>query len=138
MPQHLTLFEIARRIRRHKLSPVEVTEAHLRQIEKHNPKLNAFVRILAEEARKTARKREAELVRGGELGPLHGVPVTLKDSFDLAGLPTLCGSRLRDGHRAARDSTAAARLRNAGAVTLGKTNCPEFHAYPVDTQDYYM
>jgi len=126
MPQHLSLSEMAQRIRQRRLSPVELAEAHLRQIEKHNPKLNAFVGLFADEARQVARDREAELARGREPGPLHGVPVTVKDSFDVAGVPTLCGSRLREGHRAARDSTAAARLRAAGAVLLGKTNCPEF------------
>lgn len=63
---------------------------------------------------------------GVPLGPLHGIPLTVKDSFDIEGLPTLCGSRLRLGHRAAHDATAVARMRAAGAIILGKTNCPEF------------
>src|SRR5258708_5262925 len=64
--------------------------------------------------------------RGEPPGLLHGVPVTVKDSFDMAGLPTLCGSRFRLGHRASEDATSVARLRAAGALILGKTNCPEF------------
>ena len=63
---------------------------------------------------------------GEATGPLHGVPVTVKDSFDMAGLATLCGSKFRLGHRAAADATAVARMRAAGAIVLGKTNCPEF------------
>ncbi len=113
-------------IRERELSPVELVEAHLGQIERHNPKLNAFVVLLAGEAREAAREAEKLLLRGGELPPLHGVPVTVKDSFDLKPLPTLCGSRLRLEHRASADSTAVVRLRRAGAVILGKTNCPEF------------
>ena len=113
---------MARGIREKKLSPVELAEAHLKQIEKHNPALNAFVVTLEEQA--LARARELEKLPAA--GALHGVPVTIKDSFDIAGLPTYCGSRSRLNHRASRDSTAVARLGAAGAVILGKTNCPEF------------
>ena len=122
MPHHLTLTAMADAIRQKRLSPVELTQAHLRQIEKHNPDLNAFVVRLEEQALLRAR----ELEKLPAVGPLHGVPLTIKDSFDVAGLPTYCGSRLRLDHRAARDSTAVERLRAAGAVILGKTNCPEF------------
>jgi len=101
---------------------VELTEAHLAQIEWANPKINAFVRVLADEAMEAARRLE----RAGPKGALHGVPVTVKDSFDLAGLPTYCGTKLRLEHRARADSTSAARLRAAGAIIVGKTNCPEF------------
>ena len=122
MPNHLTLTAMAAAIRNRELSPVERTEAHLAQIDKANPKINAFVRVLAEEAMAAARRLEAEEPKGA----LHGLPVTLKDSFDMAGLPTFAGTKLRLEHRARTDSTAAARLRAAGAVILGKTNCPEF------------
>jgi len=126
MPHRLTLFEMAGRIRARDLSPVELVEAHLQQIEKYNPALNAFVMVLAEEALEQAREAERRLTSGQELGPLHGVPVTIKDSFDMAGLPTTCGSRFFRERRAAADSTAVRRLRAAGAIPLGKTNCPEF------------
>ena len=122
MPHHLTLSEQASAIRDRRLSPIELTAAHLNQIERHNPALNAFVRVLADEARAQARAAEDS----EPAGPLHGVPVTVKDSFDIAGLPTYCGSRLRLDHRARSDATAVARLRRAGAIILGKTNCPEF------------
>src|SRR5262249_49260277 len=86
-------------------------------------------------ARQQARQAEAAIQRGDRLGPLHGVPVTVKDSFDLAGYPTFCGSKFRLGHRAAHDSTAVARLRAAGAIVLGKTNCPEF-LWNYETDNY--
>ncbi|MGA3028100.1 MAG: amidase [Bryobacteraceae bacterium] len=126
MPHRLTLSDMAAKVRARALSPVELVEAHLAQIEKLNPALNAFVMLLADEARATAREAERRLSAGDALGPLGGVPVTIKDSFDMAGLPTTCGSRFYRDRRAAADSTAVRRLRGAGAIPLGKTNCPEF------------
>jgi amidase len=116
---------MAAMLRDRSVSPVELVEAHLQQIERLNPKLNAFVVVMADPARAQAREAEAAIHRGTRLGPLHGIPVTVKDSFDLEGFPTLCGSRFRLGHRAAQDATAVARVRAAGAIVLGKTNCPE-------------
>ncbi len=110
------------------VSPVELVEAHLREIERRNPRLNAFVTVLAAEARAEARARETAQKRGEPLGMLHGIPVTVKDSFDVAGLATQAGSRLRTGHRAAEDAWALARLRAEGAILLGKTNTPELLA----------
>jgi Asp-tRNA(Asn)/Glu-tRNA(Gln) amidotransferase A subunit family amidase len=115
---------MSEQIRNRTLSPVELVSAHLKQIEKHNPAINAFVATFPEQALEAARRAEQQPANG----PLHGIPITIKDSFDLAGEPTLCGSRYRLGHRAAADSTAAARFRAAGAIPIGKTNCPEFLA----------
>ena len=117
---------MAELVRTRQISPVELTEAHLKQIEAWQPKINAFVRVLREEARATAKVAESAVMRGEELGLLHGVPVTVKDSFDMAGLPTWCGSRFRLDHVARKDAAAVARMRAAGAVILGKTNTPEF------------
>lgn len=135
MPNHLTLTEMAAQIRARRLSPVELVEAHVRQIEKVNPNLNAFVEIFAGEARAAARDAEAAIALGEVRGPLHGVPLTVKDSYDIAGKPTLCGSRFRRGHKAAADSSPVARLRAAGAIFLGKTNTPEF-LYNYETDNY--
>ena len=110
------------------ISPVELVEAHLRQIERRNPEINAFVTVLAERALDDARESQRAMALGGPLGLLHGVPVTVKDSFDVAGLPTRAGSRLRTEHPAAEDATVVARLRSQGAILLGKTNTPEFLA----------
>ncbi len=113
-------------VRDRRISPVELTEAHLRRIEAINPELNAFVTVLAEQALADAREAERAIMHGDALGLLHGVPLTVKDSFDMRGLPTFCGSNFRKNHVASKDSTAAARFRAAGAIILGKTNAPEF------------
>jgi amidase len=126
MPYRSSLCLMATMIRERRISPVELVDAHLRHIAKHNPQINAFVTLLEEQARAAAKDAETAVMRGRPLGLLHGVPVTVKDSFDVAGQPTLCGSKFRLGHRAAEDATAVARLRAAGAIILGKTNCPEF------------
>jgi amidase len=118
MIERWTLTEMADRIRRKKISARELIEAHLKRIEQVNPAINAFVCVLAEQALAAASEPTAE-------GPLAGVPVTIKDQFDIAGIPTLCGSKPRLGSVAARDATAVARLRGAGAILLGKTNVPE-------------
>lgn len=115
-------------VRDRALSPVELVKAHLRQIEARNRDVHAFVTVLADQALDEARAREVALVRGEPLGMLHGVPVTVKDSFDVAGLPTRSGSRLRAGHIAREDAAAVARLRGEGAIVLGKTNTPEMLA----------
>lgn len=128
MPHRLTLATMSSAIRERRLSPVELTRAHLEQIERLNPKLNAFVILLAESAMESAKKAEAAQMRGEFASPLHGIPLTVKDSFDLAGHPTRCGSRILPDTPARRDSTAAARFKAAGAVILGKTNTPEFLA----------
>src|SRR5215472_9787243 len=111
MPHRSSLCLMAAMVRERQISPTELVEAHLRQIAAHNGKINAFVRLLEEDARTAAKQAEAAIARGEPLGLLHGVPVTIKDSFDTAGLPTLCGSKFRLGHRAAEDAAAVARLR---------------------------
>jgi Asp-tRNA(Asn)/Glu-tRNA(Gln) amidotransferase A subunit family amidase len=106
------------------VSPVEVMEAHLRRVERVNPRLNAVV-TLAPDALQRAREAEAALMRGEVWGALHGVPLTIKDTIDTAGLRTTCGSRLRAGNVPAIDAGAVVRLRAAGAIILGKTNVAE-------------
>src|ERR1039458_10515586 len=94
MPHRLTLGRITELIRARKLSPVELMDAHLKQIEKQNPAVNAFIRILEEPAREAAKAAEQSLSTVGPVLPvLHGIPVSIKDSFNMAGLPTTCGSR---------------------------------------------
>jgi amidase len=131
MLNQLTLTRMAAGTRSGEISPLELVEAHIAQIERLNPQLNAFVSVFADEARAAA-KAAAD---AHERGRLHGVPVTIKDCFDVKTRPTLCGSRLRLGHRAAEDATSVARLRAAGAIVLGKTNCPEF-LYNYETDNY--
>src|SRR5258707_13727269 len=88
------------------LSPVELVDAHLRQIERHNPQINAFVMLFAEQARDLAKASEQRQTQNALLGPLAGVPITIKDSFDMAGLATSCGSRFFHDRRAAEDTRA--------------------------------
>src|SRR5579863_8228811 len=125
MPNRLSLCSMASMVRERRISPVELLDAHYRQIAAHNAGINAFVILLEEQARAAAKRAEDAVMHGDELGLLHGVPVTVKDSFDIIGLPTLCGSKFRVGHRAAADATAVTRMRGAGAIIVGKTNCPE-------------
>jgi amidase len=116
---------IANAIRRRAVSSAELTLAYLRRIEAVNPALNAVVHVGAESAMAAARAADAALARGVLPGPLHGVPMTLKDSFDTAGMVTTCGTLGRSGFVPQQDATVAARLKAAGAVLLGKTNTPE-------------
>ncbi|MGQ0762351.1 MAG: amidase [Acidobacteriota bacterium] len=115
------------------VSPVEVVEAHLRRIEQVNPALNAIVTI-AEDAIDRARACEAALMSGDDVGPLHGLPVTVKDAIDTAGLRTTSGSRIRAQHVPERDAASVELLKAAGAIILGKTNTPEM-AVPYETDN---
>lgn len=124
MPNRLTLAQMTDAIRRRRLSAVELVDAHLAEIERRDPELRAFVMKFPSEARAAAIHADNSPIER----PLHGMPVTVKDSFDMRDLPTLCGSMLRLSHRANADSTAVRKLREAGAIILGKTNCPEFLA----------
>ena len=112
-------------IRTKALSPVEILDAHLQRIRSLNPSLNAIV-TLAAGSRERAREAEAAVMRGELWGPLHGVPFTAKDCFDTAGVRTTRGSKLFERRVPAEDATAVRRLKQAGAILLGKTNLPEF------------
>src|SRR2546429_1267071 len=115
---------IARAIRTKKLSAVEVVRAHLEHIHTVNPRLNAVVFATAESAIKEARPAHRHNKRKSALGPLHGVPFTVKDIFNTAGLPTTAGLRMLRANVPDHDATAVARMRRAGAILIGKTNCP--------------
>ena len=116
---------LAELIRTRQVSPVEVVQAHLDRIEAVNPKLNAIVTV-AGTALEAAKAAEAAVLRGDELGPLHGVPITVKDSIDTAGVLTQRGSPIFKGRIPETDATSVARLKSAGAILLAKTNLPEF------------
>ena len=112
-------------IKQKSVSAEEVVRAHLDRIEAANPKLNAVVQLRAEAALEEARAADASLARGDCRGPLHGVPMTLKDSIDTAGVITTAGTKGRSRFVPDRDATVVTRLRRAGAILLGKTNTPE-------------
>jgi len=112
---------LARRLRQGELTATEVLDAHLERIGEHNPALTAVVSLDPDRARDQARAADAALRRGGPLGPLHGLPMTLKDGHDVAGMRTTVGTAVLD-RIAERDGTVAARLRAAGAIIVGHTN----------------
>ena len=119
-PCLLSLTELAGRIRARDISPVEVTRAQLDRIEALDPHLHAYVRLTAERALDDAARAETEIGRGEDRGPLHGVPIGLKDLIDTAGIATEAGTTVLEGRTPTEDATVAARLREAGAVLLGK------------------
>jgi amidase len=119
-----SLGKLAELIRTRAISPVDVVDSCLRRVEKLNPRLNAIV-TLAPDALERAKEAEAGVTRGDSLGPLHGVPVTVKDTIETAGLRTTSGSAMRAEFVPERDAPAVARLKAAGAIILGKTNTAE-------------
>lgn len=123
---HLTAAGLARRIRDGELAPSEVVETHLERIHERNDRTNAFVTVTDELARGMAADAERALEDGDPLGPLHGVPVAVKDLDDVEGVRTTSGSLLFEDRVADADSPFVARLKEAGAIVVGKTNTPEF------------
>jgi len=118
--------ELARLIRTRAVSPVEVLDAYLAVITALNPKLNAIVTLAAEQARDIARRAEAAVMKGETLGPLHGLPIGVKDATPTAGIRTTYGSSLFKDYVPTEDAEAVRRLKAAGAIVLAKTNTPEF------------
>ena len=117
--------EMAQQIREKRISAAELAELHLARIERLNTKLNAFVDVNAERVRHEAREADSALTAGREIGPLHGVPISIKSSIEVAGMKCEAGTRLRAGFVATHDAPLVERLRRAGAVILGVTNTPE-------------
>ena len=117
--------EMIRLVREKAISPIALAESHLARIESLNPRLNAFVQVDAERVRRQARDAEAAVTNGEVLGPLHGIPISIKSSIDVAGMKCEAGTRLRAGLIATRDAPLVQRLRRAGAIILGVTNTPE-------------
>jgi amidase len=128
---------LARWIRAGEVSPLQAVDAYLDRVERVDPRVHAYLHVAADHARRAARRAEQALADGRELGPLHGVPVAVKDLFDTAGIPTTCGSpRILGGNVPARTATAVERLEQAGAIVLGKLHMTEFAfiAHHPDTQ----
>jgi amidase len=125
-----TARELARMIRAKEVSPTEVVEAVLARIEAVNPRINAYCTVTAEHARAAATDAEEVLMRGDQVGPLHGVPYSLKDLTPTKGIRTTMGSAIFEDHAPEEDAALVERMRAAGAVLLGKTNTPEFGCKP--------
>src|SRR5262249_48781619 len=124
-PTHLPAWQMAAAIRDRTISATELLEAHLRQIERWNSKLNAFVAVDEKRARLQAKEVD-DATAGRPVGPLHGVPITIKSSIDVAGLLCEAGTLVRRGHVAEADAPLVSRLKSAGAIVLGNTTVPEF------------
>ena len=122
----LSACEMAQGVRTRRFTALELVDAHLAQIERVNSVLNAYVQVRADEARHEAKRADALVSAGRSIGPLHGVPISIKSCIDVAGMRCEAGSRLRKGNVPAKDATLVARLKGAGAIVLGVTNTPEF------------
>jgi aspartyl-tRNA(Asn)/glutamyl-tRNA(Gln) amidotransferase subunit A len=133
----LSAAELGRLIRQKEVSPVEIVDAHLQRIEALEPKLNAFITITGDKARDAARTAEKELEQGIDRGPLHGIPLGLKDAYDTQGLRTTYGCQVFDSHVPEEDSTTARRLREAGTVLLGKLNLHTLEFGPTGQNEFY-
>ncbi len=116
---------LAQAIRRKEVSSREVVAAHLKHIERENPRLNAVVRVLGDSALAAASKADEAVARGGSLGAFHGVPMSVKDAWEVAGVPSTGGTLGRADYIPERDATVVARMRAAGAIPIGMTNLPE-------------
>ena len=133
----LTLKQAAELIRRRDVSSVELTEACLARIDRHEPGINAFITVTREQALATARELDAEISRGRRRGPLHGIPIALKDNIDTAGVLTTAASGVFKERVPAADADVVVRLKNAGAVLLGKLNLHEFALGGTSAVTYY-
>lgn len=133
----LSLAEASRLLKQKEVSPVELVDAVLNRIASEQEKLNAFITILHEEAKKAARVHESEILRNGQRSPLHGIPVALKDLFYTKGIRTTAGSKILAEFIPDYNSTVAERLELAGSILVGKTNTHEFAYGPSTESSYY-
>src|SRR6476646_2861827 len=126
VPDYLTIAEAARLIEKKELSPVALVDSRLDRIARLDGKLHSFIRVLADEARTAARTAENEIAAGNYRGPLHGIPIGLKDIYETAGIPTTGHSKVMQDHVPKADAVSVARLRAAGAIVMGKLATHEF------------
>ena len=134
---YMSAGQLSKVIESKEVSPVEVIDAHLTRIEATEPVLNSFITLLPDEARAAARRAEADIQRGNYRGPLHGIPVGLKDLYNTAGVRTTSGSKIFDNFIPQEDCTVATRFREAGSILLGKLNMHQFAYGPTgENPDY--
>ena len=124
----MTISELAPKIQAKEVSPVELTEAALARVDRLQPVLNSFITILHDQARAQAKEQEAALMRGDYRGPLHGIPVGIKDNLATAGIRTTVGTKVLADHVPGEDAEVVSRIKQAGAIILGKENMEEFAA----------
>jgi aspartyl-tRNA(Asn)/glutamyl-tRNA(Gln) amidotransferase subunit A len=135
--QNITLADASELVRGKEISPVEITNACLARIDELNPSINAFITVLRDSALAEARAAEAEINNGNWRGPLHGIPIGLKDLIDTAGVKTTCGSALFADRVPSEDAFIVQRLKRAGAVLIGKQNMQEFAYGGTSTSSYF-
>ena len=133
----MTISELAPKIRNKEISPVELTEAALTEADRLQPKLNSFITLLHEQAMDQARESETALSRGEYRGPLHGIPIGLKDNLATAGITTTVGSKVLANHVPDEDAEVVIRCRDAGAIFIGKENLEEFAAGATSNNPHY-
>lgn len=133
----LTLYDLAEHIRTRQVSPVEVVRAHIERCARLNPGLNAFVTLTPDLALQAAQRAEADIARGEYRGPLHGIPIGLKDIFDTAGIRTTHGSSFYRDNVPDEDAASVSQLKQAGAIILGKCNTHEFAAGSTTNNPWY-
>ena len=128
----LTLSQVSDMLESGEISAVELVEANLRSIEATEPEIHAYANVLADHALDAARTADGEIASSGRRGPLHGIPIGIKDNIYTKGIVTESGSQVMAGFTPEHDATCAAKLKQAGAIIIGKTHCHEF-AYGVNT-----
>ena len=133
----LTISELAPMIESKQISPVEVTEAALAQVDRLQPTLNSFITVLQEQAMAQAKDREREVMRGEYRGPLHGIPIGIKDNIATAGIRTTVGSKVLADNVPEEDAQVVSLCNQAGAITLGKENLEEFAAGSTSNNAHY-
>src|SRR5438270_1933311 len=126
VPDFLTIAEAAKLIQQRELSPVELVDSRFARIEKFDGRLHSFIRVLADSARAEARAAETEIAAGNYRGPLHGIPLGLKDIYETGGVPTTGHSKVMQDHVPKADAFSVKKLRDAGAVVMGKLATHEF------------
>jgi len=133
----MSIAELAPKIKSKAISPVELTEATLAQVDRLQPVLNSFITILHEQARRQAREQEAALMRGEYRGPLHGIPIGIKDNIATAGIRTTVGSKVFTDYVPEEDAYVVSRCKEAGAIMIGKENLEEFAAGSTSNNLHY-
>ena len=133
----MTISELAPKIKNKQISPVELTEATLAEADRLQPTLNSFITILHDRAMDQAREAESAISRGDYRGPLHGIPIGLKDNLATAGITTTVGSKVLANNVPEEDAEVVKRCRNAGAIIIGKENLEEFAAGATSNNPHY-
>src|SRR5262245_33633698 len=135
--EYATIQQVAKLIRTKKVSPVEVVDACLKRIEELNPKINAFITVLADQARQQAHAVETEIKAGQWRGPLHGIPVGIKDFYDTAGIKTTAGFEHFKDRIPAKDAVGVLKFKKAGAIIIGKTNMHQLGMGTTGLESYF-